>query len=65
MTKWLKQIFCTKIGWIGITFILVNIFIYLELPNWLIALPFSYWIILFLIMMFYTIKNTINDIKND
>jgi hypothetical protein len=60
--KTIKQIFCTKIGWMLISFILMNLFIWLEFPVWLIYIPASYMVGLTLVAIIYAwIINPLRD----
>ncbi len=62
--KFLKQIFCTKIGWAFLCWILFTVSIYLETPEWVQWLLITYPVGLVLIATIYGIKNMLADRKD-
>ncbi len=67
----LKWLVSTKLGWLIISFLWIGVFMIIDdniKSGWAfwIAIPgFAYIIGLFLVMMYYAIKNTIGDIKEN
>lgn len=63
----LKWLVCTKLGWLAISFVWIGVFTILNdnvesnWPFWVAVPGFAYIIGLFLVMMFYAIKDTIED----
>lgn len=62
--KFLKQIFCTKIGWAFICWALFTVSIYLETPEWVQWTLLLYPVGLALIATIYGVKNMLEDRKD-
>lgn len=61
--KLIKQIFCTKIGWAFVCWLLFTLSIYLNTPEWVQWLLILYPVGLVLVATIYGIKNMLEDRK--